>query len=60
MSDIRRREFITQLGGLGLLENPPGVDAGLAICIRQASAVTHQTARLREVNERVDAWDSVA
>src|SRR5262249_53218558 len=35
-------------------------DAGLAIGIRQASAVTHETARFREVNKRVDARDSIA
>src|SRR5215831_3668327 len=49
-----------QVGGLGPLENPSGVDAGLAIGIRQASAVTHETARFREVNKRVDARDSIA
>src|SRR5215831_7517826 len=49
-----------QVGGLGPLENPSGVDAGLAIGIRQASSVTDETARLREVNKRVDARDSIA
>src|SRR5215813_8269790 len=48
-----------QVGGLGPPENPSGVDAGLAIGIRQASAVTHETARLREVNKRVNARDSI-
>ena len=48
------------VGWLLTLENPSGVDAGLAISIREAYTVTQQAACHREVRKRVNAWNRVA
>src|SRR5215467_2811979 len=39
------RLYYGQVGRLGALQDTPGVDADLPICIFNACAVTHQTAR---------------
>ena len=47
-----------QVGRLGALENPAGVDADLAIGIRQAGPVAHQAAGRGEFAQLVDRWQS--
>ena len=34
-----------QVAGLLTLENPPGIDAGLAIALAEVGTIAHQTAR---------------
>ena len=43
-----------QVGGLLALENPAGVDAGLAICVGNARSVAHQAAGFGRLTQGID------
>src|SRR6266702_8720381 len=42
-----------QIGGFLALENPASVDAGLSVCVGEASAVAHQAARIDKFASKV-------
>src|SRR5215471_20649701 len=48
-----------QVAGLLTLENPPGIDAGLAIALAEIGTIAHQTARQRVFTLLVNRGNSV-
>src|SRR5262249_55098183 len=49
-----------EVRGLGALQDPAGVDARTAICVRLAGSVAHQTARQGELTQWVARGHRVA